>query len=159
MGNGAGQGGPWYISGRMKIERSALVSHSAADMYALVHDVKSYPEFLGWCTYAEVHEQTRQHQLATLGVSVMGIEQRFMTRNRLEPGRRLALQLEAGPFRELTGEWRFQPLGEEGSKVLLQLEFDFAPGLISSAFARGFRGIADHMVQEFCRRADELYDG
>lgn len=141
----------------MKIERSALVSHSAGEMYALVHDVESYPEFLSWCTFAEVHEQTERHQLATLGVSVVGIEQRFMTRNRLEPGRRLALELEQGPFRALSGEWRFQPLGKEGSKVTLQLDFDFKPGLISSAFERGFRGIADHMVQEFVRRAQQLY--
>jgi len=142
----------------MRIERSALVTHSANDMYALVNDVESYPEFLRWCTHAEVHEQTEEFQLATLGVSVAGMEQRFMTRNTLDPGRCLSMQLEEGPFRSLSGEWRFQALSEEGSKVLLRLDFDFKPGLISSAFATGFRGIADHMVQEFVRRAERIYD-
>ncbi|NND44255.1 MAG: type II toxin-antitoxin system RatA family toxin [Xanthomonadales bacterium] len=141
----------------MRIERSALVVHNAGEMYRLVHDVAAYPEFLRWCTHAEVHEQSQTLQLATLGISVAGIEQQFKTRNRLDPGRGLAMELEEGPFRSLSGEWRFRPLGDDGSKVLLRLEFDFRPGLISTAFERGFRGIADHMVSEFVKRAHQLY--
>lgn len=141
----------------MRIERSALVAHSAMEMYEVVQDVESYPQFLRWCVHAEVHEQTESFQLATLGVSVAGMEQEFTTRNALEPGQRLGMQLENGPFRSLSGSWRFQALGAEGSKVLLQLEFDFKPGLISSAFAAGFKGIADHMVQEFVKRAEHVY--
>jgi ribosome-associated toxin RatA of RatAB toxin-antitoxin module len=130
--------------------------HPAIDMYRLVHDVPSYPGFLRWCTYAEVHEQSDEHQLASLGVRVAGMEQRFKTRNTLVPGERLGMSLVEGPFRALAGEWRFKALGEHGSKVSLSLTFDFKPGLISSAFQRGFRSVADHLVQDFCRRADEL---
>jgi len=140
----------------MIVERTALVMHPAMDMYRLVRDVPSYPAFLKWCIYAEVHEQSDTHQLASLGVSVGGVRQRFTTRNELEPGKRLGMRLVEGPFRSLSGEWRFQPLGETGSRVSLRLDFNFAPGLISAAFQAGFRKIADHMVQEFCRRADDL---
>jgi ribosome-associated toxin RatA of RatAB toxin-antitoxin module len=141
----------------MKVERSALVSYSAAQMYELVRDVEAYPEFLSWCTHAEVHAEDDELQHATLTVSVAGIEQRFSTVNRLEPGRRLGLALEQGPFRSLSGEWRFQQLGEAGSKILLELEFDFGPGLISSAFQSGFKHIADRLVQDFCKRAEAIY--
>jgi ribosome-associated toxin RatA of RatAB toxin-antitoxin module len=140
----------------MIIERTALVMHPAADMYSLVHDVPAYPGFLKWCTHAEVHEQSEFHQLASLGIRVAGLEQKFTTRNELVPGERLALNLVDGPFRSLSGEWRFLPLGEQGSKVSLQLVFDFRPGLISTAFQKGFKNIADHLVQEFCKRADVL---
>lgn len=140
----------------MKIERSALVMYSARDMYELVLDVPSYPQFLRWCTHAEVHEQTPDMQLASLGVKVAGIEQQFRTRNTLLPGQRLSLALEEGPFRRLSGAWQFRNLGEAGSKVSLSLEFDFFPGLISSAFQRGFNGIADHLVAEFVRRANDV---
>lgn len=141
----------------MKIERSALVTYSAMDMYRLVLDVPAYPEFLRWCTHAEVHRQTADMQLASLGVKVAGIEQQFCTRNTLVPGQRLSLALEQGPFHSLSGTWQFMSLGTHGSKVSLSLEFDFAPGLISTAFQRGFSGIADHLVQEFVRRADYVY--
>ena len=46
----------------MKIERSALVKHSAMEMYGLVADVPSYAQFLSWCTASEVHEQDKDVQ-------------------------------------------------------------------------------------------------
>ena len=141
----------------MRIKRTALVMHSAIDMYKLVHDVAAYPVFLRWCTDAEIHEQSDEHQVASLSVAIAGVVQRFTTRNELVRGERVSLALVEGPFRSLDGEWRFMPLGEQGSKVSLQLNFDFMPGLISMAFQRGFKHIADHMIQEFCKRADEQY--
>ena len=141
----------------MKIERSALVLYTAMDMYRLVHDVPSYPQFLKWCTEARVHEQDHEQQLASLGVRVGGLQQTFTTRNRLVPGERLSLSLVEGPFQSLSGEWRFTPLGDAGSKVTLELSFAFRRGLVSVAFERGFSRIADHLVGEFCKRADRLY--
>ena len=57
---------------------------------------------------------------------------------------------------DLSGEWQFLALGEQGCKITLRLDFDFRRGLVSAAFQRGFARIADHMVQEFCQRADDI---
>jgi ribosome-associated toxin RatA of RatAB toxin-antitoxin module len=141
----------------MEIKRTALVLHSAMDMFRLVQDVPAYPEFLSWCVQAEVHEQTPEQQLASLMVKISGISQTFTTRNRFVPGERLTLSLVEGPFKQLSGEWLFEPLGTAGSKVTLLLGFDFSSRMLSSAFRRGFAHIADHMVNEFCKRADVVY--
>jgi len=37
------------------------------------------------------------------------------------------------------------------------LSFDFSSKVISTAFRRGFTHIADHLVFEFCKRADDIY--
>jgi ribosome-associated toxin RatA of RatAB toxin-antitoxin module len=141
----------------MEIKRSVLVLHPAMDMFRLVKDVPSYPEFLGWCVSSEVHEQTSEYQLASLIVRVSGITQTFTTRNRFVPGERLTLSLVEGPFRHLSGDWLFEPLGQDGSKVTLALGFDFSSRVLSSAFRRGFTHIADRMVGEFSKRADHVY--
>lgn len=141
----------------MEIQRSALVLHPAMDMFRLVRDVPAYPEFLSWCLSAEVHEQTAEHQLASLVVRVSGITQSFTTRNRFVAGEKLTLSLVEGPFRQLSGEWRFEPLGAEGSKVTLLLSFDFSSRVLSSAFRRGFTHVADRLVSDFSRRADSVY--
>ena len=143
----------------MKFKRSALVLYRASEMYRLVHDVAAYPEFLNWCTAAEVHQQTYQEQLASLTVSVSGIVQTITTRNRLVRDERLSMSLVKGPFRSFQGDWEFIPLGEQGSKVTLQLAFNFSSSLMSSAFRRGFAHIADRLVQDFCRRAEQVYGG
>lgn len=141
----------------MEIKRTALVLHPAMDMFRLVQDVPAYPDFLSWCLRAEVHEQTPEHQLASLVVRVSGVTQTFTTRNRFVPGERLTLSLVEGPFRQLSGEWLFEPLGTEGSKVTLVLGFDFSSRMLSSAFRRGFAHIADRLVLEFSKRADDVY--
>jgi ribosome-associated toxin RatA of RatAB toxin-antitoxin module len=141
----------------MEIRRTALVLHPAMDMFRLVQDVPAYPEFLSWCVSAEVHEQTPEHQLASLVVKVSGITQAFTTRNRLVTGERLTLSLVDGPFQHLSGEWLFDPLGDKGSKVTLVLNFDFSSRVLSSAFRRGFTRIADRLVYEFSKRADDIY--
>ena len=141
----------------MEITRTALVPHPALDMFRLVRDVPSYPDFLSWCTRSELHEQSPEHQLASLEVKVSGVTQTFTTRNRLETGQRLTMSLVEGPFRTLSGEWRFLQLGADGSKITLALEFDFSSRVLSSAFRRGFTHIADRLVSDFCARADVVY--
>lgn len=145
-------------SPNMLIDRSALLPYSSLEMYRLVHDVPSYPHFLSWCSDAAVHEQDEMQQLASLWVTVGGLTQQFTTRNRLVPGELVAMSLVEGPFRRLSGEWRFQDLGEAGSKVSLHLGFEFSHALLSSAFRRGFSRVSEHMVGEFARRAKALYE-
>jgi ribosome-associated toxin RatA of RatAB toxin-antitoxin module len=141
----------------MEIKRSALVLHPAMDMFRLVQDVPAYPDFLTWCLSSEVHEQSPEQQLASLVIKVSGITQTFTTRNRFVPGERVTLSLVEGPFQHLSGEWLFEPLGQEGSKVTLVLSFDFSSRMLSSAFRRGFTHIADRLVSEFSKRADNVF--
>ena len=141
----------------MDVTRTALVLHSANDMYQLVQDVASYPVFLSWCASARVIEQTAEMQLAMLEVSIGGLRHAFTTRNRLVPGELLTLSLVEGPFSHLSGEWRFDALAQKGSKVSLNLSFDFSSSLLSAAFRRGFARVADKLVYDFSRRADQVY--
>lgn len=141
----------------MEIRRSALVLHSAMDMYRLVQDVPAYPDFLTWCVESKVQEQSDEHQVASLTVRIGGVTQRFTTHNRLAPGERLTLSLIDGPFQRLAGEWLFEQLGSEGSKVTLVLNFEFSNKVVSAAFRRGFTHIADRLVREFSTRADDVF--
>jgi ribosome-associated toxin RatA of RatAB toxin-antitoxin module len=141
----------------MKIERSALVAHSAMDMYRLVRGVSSYPQFLSWCSATEVHEQTSEMQKASLTVVVAGIRQHFTTMNTLCSGERVEMKLLEGPFKNLQGEWRFVQLGEDGCKISLELDFEMTRGPVAAMFGKGFGKIADRLVDDFCKRAEKVY--
>ena len=56
---------PCFISGMREVmpavSRSALIMHSAREMYDLVADVESYPEFLPWCSGARIVQAGRRH--------------------------------------------------------------------------------------------------
>ena len=141
----------------MKVERSALVTHSALDMFRLVADVPSYPQFLSWCTSTSVHEQSNDVQKASLTVTIAGITQRFTTINALVAGEKVAMNLLEGPFKNLHGEWRFVQLGEDGCKICLELDFEMTGSLMSSMFGKGFGRVANRLVEDFCKRAEKVY--
>lgn len=141
----------------MKIERSALVTHSALDMFQLVADVPSYPQFLSWCTATQVHEQNFEMQKASLTVVVAGIRQHFTTINTLKSGERLEMKLLEGPFKNLLGEWSFVQLGDDGCKISLELDFEMTNGPMAKMFGKGFGKIANRLVEDFCQRAEKVY--
>jgi len=141
----------------MEIIRSALVLFPADYMYRLVEDVARYPEFLSWCSASRVIESSTDRQIAGLEIAIAGLRQSFTTRNELVPGESIRMQLVEGPFQQLAGEWRFEPIGPAGSKVILQLAFEFSGNLLSSAFRHGFASVADRLVSDFSRRAEAVY--
>lgn len=142
-----------------QVKRSALVRHSAEQMFELVADVESYPEFLPWCRSTRLLSRTETELCGELEVSRMGIHQTFSTCNSLEPGRRMGIELREGPFRKLRGGWIFTPLREDACKVELELDFEFSGKLINTAFGAVFNQIASTLVETFCKRADEVYGG
>lgn len=127
-------------------------------MYTLVNDVASYPRRFTWCEDSDEIEKSEAHMLARLDLKVAGLPISFITRNSLTPPTRIALQLVDGPFSEFKGLWIFHSLAEDACKVSLTLDFEVASKLIGSAMALGFQGLADRMVDDFCREADRNDD-
>ena len=136
------------------IHRHALVRHSALRMYGLVNDVAAYPRRFSWCDGAQVIEQSESHMLARLDLRIAGLRTSFTTRNALTPPNRIELKLVEGPFRELNGLWVFHILAEDACKVSLSLDFEVAGKWLGTALAIGFQGLADRLVDDFCREAN-----
>ncbi|WP_290651499.1 type II toxin-antitoxin system RatA family toxin [Aquisalimonas sp.] len=139
------------------ISRSALVHHSARTMFDLVNDVDRYKEFLPWCSDSGVIEQHGDELKAFVTISKGGVSRSFTTRNRAQPGKMLEVRLVEGPFKRLDGYWRFQSLGDNASKVALDMEFEFSNAIVRMAFGRVFDQVANRLVDSFVTRADQLY--
>ena len=138
------------------IEKSVLVQHSAANMFALVADIPAYPEFLPWCGGAEVESRDGSRVTATITIDFHGIRQRFTTVNDQHPVERIDLQLVEGPFSKLTGQWRFTALAPDACKVELMLDYEFNNFLLGKVVGPVFHHIATTMVESFVRRADAV---
>jgi ribosome-associated toxin RatA of RatAB toxin-antitoxin module len=141
------------------VERSALVTYTAAQMFALVNDVEHYPEFLPWCLEARVEEVSATERIASLKVARGVLRTEFTTRNTLQPDARISLQLLHGPFRDLTGEWRFEPIGTRGSRVQFRVEFEFKNRLTATAFNAVFEAMCGTIIDAFVLRAQTVYAG
>lgn len=138
------------------INRSALVMYSAKQMFDLVNDVASYPQFLDGCVGVDLLEQSEAHMVARLYLRKAGLSYQFVTRNQLHAPELVELELEDGPFEYLRGKWMFTPLREDASKVEMQLDFAIS-GVAGKALGGLFSQVAGSMVAAFCKRAEQVY--
>ncbi|MEZ5545082.1 MAG: SRPBCC family protein [Lysobacteraceae bacterium] len=136
-----------------RIERTALIAQPPSKMFALVDDVTAYPRLFPWCEKSEVLAEDGEFKTARLHLKLGALRTSFATRNRRMEPSSIAMQLVEGPFKQLSGEWRFAPIGEVGCKVSLVLEFETDNRLLGPLFARGFKVLADRMVDDFVRAA------
>jgi ribosome-associated toxin RatA of RatAB toxin-antitoxin module len=142
-----------------RIARSAIVDHSAAEMYALVENIEAYPEFLPWCTAAQVHERLPGRTRATLTLGVGGLSHAFTTQNDTRPGEAIDMHLVSGPFRRFEGRWRFVALAPDACRIEFSLQYEFSSRVLGKVLSPLFDGMADSMVEAFVRRATEVKRG
>ena len=139
------------------ISKSALVSHTAAEMFALVDDVSSYKEFLPWCGGSEELSRDKDEVKASVMISHSGLNKTFTTLNRLQKNKMIEIKLIDGPFKHLYGFWKFESLSEDACKISLDLEYEFSNMLLGLAIGPVFNQIANSMVDSFCQRAEVIY--
>lgn len=139
------------------IQRSALVMHSAANMYDLVNDVTAYPSYMEGCGGSEILEQGDDYMIARLDLRKGGVSYSFTTRNSLRPGEEITLALHRGPFKVLRGAWTFKPLAEHACKVSFFLEFEANSQLVGVAATSLFASVTNSLVSAIAGRADTLY--
>lgn len=138
------------------IKRAKLVTYQPEQMYGLVNDVRSYHEFVPWCSKSHVIREEEDLVEASLTFARGGVEKSFTTMNRLHPHSMIEIKLVDGPFEHLEGFWRFEPR-QRGALVILDLNFAFNHRLTGLVFGPIFQQVASMLVGVFCDRADSVY--
>jgi len=139
------------------VQKSVLVPYSAEQMFELVAAIEDYPQFLPWCGGAAILERGPEETLARIDINYHGVRAHFVTANRNERPERIAIELREGPFRQLGGTWRFLPLGTAGSKVELEMHYEFATPVLARLIGPVFSHIAHTFIDAFVRRAESVY--
>ena len=140
-----------------KVEKTVLVMHSAAQMYALVDTVEDYPKFLPWCGGVDLIERSDASTSATLHINYHGLKQKFTTQNMKVFPHSMDIELKNGPFKHLDGSWRFIELQENACKIEFGLNYEFATGFLEKLISPVFNHIAATFVDGFVARADKIY--
>jgi ribosome-associated toxin RatA of RatAB toxin-antitoxin module len=105
-----------------------------------------------------VEEISDTERLAAVSVARGVLRTEFTTRNTVQPDAQILMRLEKGPFRELLGQWRFEAIGDRGSRVSFRVEFEFENRLLATAFNSVFEALCGSIVDAFVARAHAIYD-
>ncbi len=143
-----------------QVRKSVLIWYSTRQMYALVSDVGSYPQFLPWCGGVDVHEASEEAMRATIRIDFKGVRQSFTTRNLQVPDREIRMELVDGPFSQLRGRWSFVPLQDGAAcRVEFELDYHFSNRVVDAVIGPVFGHIARTFVESFVQRAEQVYGG
>lgn len=135
--------------------------YTAQQMYDLVADVASYPEFLPWTAAARIRSVTQdgaaEVMLADLVVSFKVFRERFGSRVTLYPAdMRIDTEYLDGPFKYMESKWQFRDT-DDGVEVSFAVDFEFRNRLLQGAASMFFYEAMQRIVRAFERRAEALY--
>jgi ribosome-associated toxin RatA of RatAB toxin-antitoxin module len=148
-----------------EVHRSAILPYPRQALFDLVADVESYADFMPWCTASRILSSESEcpqpdgsyEVVARLSLSRGPLKDTFTTRNRVESPSSIRMELEDGPFSDLRGEWRLETLGDDGCKLMLDLQFAFANSIQDMLLGAIFKRSCDQLVDAFVQRAREFY--
>lgn len=126
-------------------------------MFALVEDIERYPDFVPWVVSAQLIERGANEVVGRLQMQRSGVQETFTTRNILRPPGEIELTLVDGPFKELSGLWKFEAIADRGSKVALTIRFEFANPMVGLLVSRTFEKSCAELVDAFTARARAVY--
>lgn len=141
----------------MNVSRSALLPYTASQMYCIITDIRSYPEFLNWCSSSQILNSSENEMVAKLNIAYGKLKLGFTTRNELSPNKSVAMTLVDGPFSNLNGQWVVQELDSGACKVSLEMDFNFKNFITQKLFGRVFQNVIAAQLDAFQKRADFLY--
>ncbi len=134
-----------------------VLPYSREQLFDLVADVGSYPEFLPWCVGARVRQQSDEQVLADLVIGYKLFRERFTSKVSLDPPNRVDVEYFDGPFRYLNNHWIF--LEEDGGTCAIDfyVDFEFRSRLMQKLIGAVFNEAVKRMVHAFELRAHALY--
>lgn len=136
--------------------------YSCHQLFELVADVESYPQFLPWCKATRITERYDDYFIAEMVICFKQITESYVSKVKLQPPEalqgecRIDVELIKGPFRHLANHWHFTAEGT-GCQVNFSVDFQFRIPMLEKVIGPLFARASEKMVGAFSDRANTLY--
>jgi len=135
-----------------------VLPYTPDQLFDLVADVESYPQFLPWCIGSRIRKRQGQTLVADLVIGFRMIRERFTSEVKLSrEERRIDVRYLDGPFRYLNNHWVFHD-HQEGCLIDFYVDFEFRTKMLQRLMEPLFNEAVRRMVRAFESRAATLYD-
>lgn len=140
----------------MQVRKTVLMPFPAESMFDIIEQAEHYPQFIPWCSAAEILERSEDIVAARVSMRVAGISLWLETRNPKRRPEWLQLKMVRGPLRRFEGEWRLTPLNAWACRIDFTLTYEIGDGLIERVAGPVFARMADSMVDAYVTRAERI---
>jgi coenzyme Q-binding protein COQ10 len=145
------------------VQTTKLVRYPWSDLFNLVLDVKSYPEFVPHCHAVRLLSRKMEEPGMTIIVSRMTVgfsafEVGYSNRTTGDAiGRRISVEALDGPLRYLRAVWRFEPRDEDHTQLHFSVNYEFSNPVLAVVASHVFNAMFGEILNAFERRAAELF--
>jgi len=139
------------------------VRHSASEMFDLVADVESYPQFVPLCSALRVRSRTEEPEgveiiVADMTVAYKLLHETFQSRVTLDrPNLQILVEYLRGPFSKMVNRWEFHAVGDHICDVKFFISYEFRSRTLGMLMGAMFDAAFRKFSAAFERRADALY--
>lgn len=108
------------------VEHTIDIEAPAADVYAVIADVRNWPRAFPWTVYVDHVEQAPMNERIRIWAATDGAAKTWTSSRELDPKRlRVSFQQDTPPFPFdlMAGSWTILPLSENSSRAVLTHEF------------------------------------
>lgn len=138
------------------VEKKVL-PYSDEQLFKLVADVGSYPDFLPWCLGTRVYNRKPGQFDADVIIGFKMFRERFTSRVTLEPNSKVDVDYIKGPMKRLYNHWRFEPTENGHCLVDFEVDFEFSNRILNQMIGGLFGEACKRMIHAFEERAKLLY--
>ncbi len=142
-----------------RVCKSFASPYTTSQMYSLVNDINSYKYFLPKCTNSNVIYETSEIMEAELVITALGVNYKFITRNKLIKNKSIAINLVEGPFKYLQGRWLFNAINNHYSQTKLELEFQLKNAFVQMTLHPILDIMVNSIFNSFKSRANNIFMG
>ena len=133
------------------------VGYSPDQMFDLVLDVQSYPEFLPWCLSSSVRDIEESSFKAELLIGFKFFKESFGSCVLFERPYSIEVTPTHGPFRRMRNMWSFEAVDPDSCRINFYVDFEFRSIFLNKVMGLLFYEAVQKMVNCFEARARNKY--
>lgn len=135
-----------------------ILPYDAKQLFDLVLDVESYPEFIPWCEASRIISKSNTEIIAELVIRLKAFTEKYQSSIIFNSSEQLfTIEVEAisGPFKYLKNSWKFSKI-DTGTKVEFFIDFQMKFTILDNLIGIFFGEATKKMIDAFEKRAQAL---
>jgi coenzyme Q-binding protein COQ10 len=134
------------------------LNYTAPQLFHLIADVESYPQFMPWVIAATISRRQDQTIWVEMTIGTGPLRKRFSTVGMLNPPSRIDVSSDDPLFERFKQTWTFEPAPEGGTIVSYHIDFKFRSRPLQLLMGSMFVEQVERTAAAFKRRALQLLE-
>lgn len=136
-----------------------ILNYNAKDLFNIVLDIESYPDFLPWCSASRIINYSNNQIIADLLICYKNFNETF--RSFVDFNKKdlvISVKYTEGPLKSLYTNWQFDRISNNETLIIFDLDIKFKFFPLNQLLNGFYKSIEDKMMNAFEKRASKILE-